>query len=290
MNIQKITHTPPDPNGFRVITVGTGAPHYDKDRASACTVVQYKDSSFIVDLGYRSVSRMLDAGMDVFSIPNVFFTHCLHMDHTLDYGYFVCMSATKPQPLNLYGPPGTRQLHESFFTRYEEQLVQHAGHGQRREYIIRETTGDEQFQIGDVTVFAKEVPHIVQDIAYRFEADGKRIVVPGDMQFNEAFISFAADADLIVFDTNTAPSVFMDEMKARLRADGVFPDETRKPGGMAHATLAEIGDMAERARAKAIMLTHFTRGPRIEETVRQISAVYHGPIIVGEDMLAVEIE
>jgi len=285
----KVTGPLSRPNGFRVITVGTGAPHFDPDRASACTVVQFRDTSVIVDLGYRSVSRMLEAGMEALRIPNVLFTHCLHLDHTLDYGYFMCMSNDSSSPLNLYGPPGTQRLHHAFYSLYEGQLQLSRQDGIPREICIREIGDGDTFQIGDVQVSAKEVPHIVQDIAYRFDADGKRVVVPGDMNFCEEFITFAKDADLIVFDANTAPSAMIDEMAARMREAGIAPDPGRKPGGMAHATLEELADMAERASAKAILLTHFTRGPKIEETVHRIASIYHGEIIVGEDLLAVDL-
>lgn len=274
-------------HAFRVITVGTGAPHYDPERASACTVVQFQDTSIVVDLGYRSVSRMLDAGLNAFQISNVMFTHCLHLDHTLDYGYFMCMSNDNDQTLNLFGPPGTAHLHNTIYELYKEQLSHGAQNG--RNVCIHEIGSNEVFQVKNILVRTKEVPHIVQDIAYRFEAGGHRVIVPGDMKFDEEFISFAENADLIVFDANTAPSAFMDEMANKMRERGVDFSDERKPGGMAHATLEEIGDMAERAHAKAIVLTHFTRGPKIEEAVRRISNIYHGEIIVGEDMLAVEL-
>lgn len=242
----KLNGSAPRPEGFRVITVGTGAPHFDPERASACTVVQYRDTSIIVDLGYRSVSRMLESGMDGLQIPNVLFTHCLHLDHTLDYGYFMCMGNGSDTPLNLYGPPGTERVHNSIYNLFEGQLMLSRRDGKPREVNIREIGDNDSFRIDDVLVTTKEVPHIVQDIAYRFDADGKRVVVPGDMNFCEAFIDFARDADLIVFDANTAPSAAMDEMAERMRAAGIAPDPARKPGGMAHASLEEIGEMAER--------------------------------------------
>lgn len=276
-------------NDFRVITVGTGAPHYDTQRASACTLVQFRDTAVIVDLGYRSVSRMMDAGINAFEIPNVMFTHCLHLDHTLDYGYFMCLGNDSKQPLNLYGPPGTKRLHDSIYSLYAAQIGIKAPNMTPREINIEQIGDGMRFRIGQIEVQTQEVAHIVQNLAYKFSAGGKTVVVPGDMSMDEGFISFAKDADLIVFDTNTAPSAFMDEMAEKMRARDVPYDPMRKPGGDAHASLEEIGDMATRANAKAIVLTHFTRGPKIEETVKRIASIYPGEIIVGEDMLAVEL-
>ena len=102
---------PPYPHDteFSVITVGTGNPQPNLERASACTMLQYKGKYYVVDMGNGAQNSMLRGAKGTFpfrDIAALCFTH-FHQDHTNDY--FDIMTnrwLTGGKEVTVVGPPG----------------------------------------------------------------------------------------------------------------------------------------------------------------------------------------
>ena len=67
---------------------------------------------------------------------------------------------------------------------------------------VRELTGSNEFDLGDLRVTTAEMTHSMYDLAYRFDVDGKAVVVSGDTAFDPRLIALAAGADVLVIDAN----------------------------------------------------------------------------------------
>ncbi len=284
MKIAKSINTLPTANGFRIITVGSGSPPIDIDRVSPCTLVQYNDIFFAVDLGYGASRRMFEGGINYADISNVLFTH-LHADHALDYGYFLIMGwHDGRKKLNIIGPDGTKAMHESYCKMFEKDISYRAKLGISLKGILddvamNEIKGSEIFELDGVKISTINVPHTAYTVAYKFEAGSKRVVVTGDMLYNEPVIDFMRDADMVVFDANQANSTFLQERGPNFVANL----------NKSHAKISEVATMARNANVKSMVLTHLTPGTFIGELVQQISKVYDGEIIVAHDMLSVDV-
>ncbi len=270
--------------GFRVITVGSGAPPIDMERVSPCTMIQYKDAMFPVDLGYGASRRMYEMGIAPASVKNALFTH-LHADHSLDYGYFMIMGWHDGRSkLHTIGPKGIEKMHNLYTEMYDGDISYRANlgislKGIKEDVQFTEVAGGESFDLDGVKISTIKVPHTAYTVAYKFEADGKKVVVSGDLMYSEEFIQFAMDADVIVFDGNQANSLFL---------------QNRGPSFVAnleksHAKITEIAEMAAKSNAKSVVMTHLTPGTFIGELVTEMSPIYKGEIIIAADMMAIDI-
>ena len=65
---------------------------------------------------------------------------------------------------------------------------------------IKEITGAQQFELGELRVTTAELTHTMYDVGYRFEGSGKIVVVSGDTSFDERLVDLARGADMLVMD------------------------------------------------------------------------------------------
>jgi ribonuclease BN (tRNA processing enzyme) len=268
--------------GFKITTLGSGAPPQNLNRSAPSTLVQYSDKHFLVDAGYGASNQLLKAGINPREIKNVLFTH-LHTDHTLDYGYFLIVGwHDGRRELNLVGPPSTKKIHDLYIEMYEKDITYRAKlgislKGIKEDVNILEIDGSDEFELDGVKISTLHVPHTAYTLAYKFEAEGKKLVVSGDLMYNEAFIEFAKASDILVLDANQANSKFLQERGPN------FVANLEK----SHATIPQIAELAEKANAKKIVLTHLTPGAYIGELVKTVCNIYNGEIEVAEDLLEV---
>lgn len=283
---KKITDIEPAA-GFRITTIGTGAPPLDIDRVSPCTMVQYKDKYFPVDLGYGAVRRMFEMGLLHSKVTNVLFTH-MHSDHVLDYGIFLMGGWHQGRrQLHTVGPKGVREMYDHYIGMFNEDIEYRSAKlgnngmdGLKTNMEFTLVNGGESFEMDGVKVSTLHVPHTAYTVAYKFEADGKSIVVSGDMTYSEEFVEFAKGADVAVMDANMAPS------NAGNHKDPNFLKNILK----SHATLKQVGEMCEDAGVKTVILTHFTPNLYVGQTVKEMAEVYSGEIIMAVDKMAVDVD
>jgi ribonuclease BN (tRNA processing enzyme) len=270
---------------FRIITIGTGAPPLNTQRASACTLVQYKDVFFPVDLGYGSVGNMFSMGIKPADIKHAFITH-MHSDHTIDYGIFLMGGWHEGRRgLVTVGPKGIVEMHDHYVGMYSEDISYRMGLGNPAAGLtenmeFRVVEGGESFEYEGVKISCLHVPHTAYTVAYKFEADGKKVVVSADLTYSDDFVEFAKDADVLVLDANMAPS------DAPNHSDPVFLERILK----SHATIEQIAEMAQKSCAKSIILTHMTPKVYPGEMVNAVAQIYKGEIHIAEDCLALDLD
>ncbi len=281
----------PHQTTFSVLTLGSGSPELNPARASACTGIQYRGAYYLVDTGNGSALSLLKGGSygpyRHRDIAGILFTH-LHQDHVTDYFDMVTTRWSEGgKRLDLVGPPGTAELHRFLVTFFGDDLRYRLRGGDRagideegmfRGVDIRELTGSREFQLGGVRVKTAELTHSLLNLAYRFEADGKAVVVSGDTAFDRRLIDLARGADVLVVDANPW-------------ADGSAPP----PGGApSHMSLPEVVRVAAEAAVGTVVLTHLWPLPVDEALVRRTQSVfsnggYSGRVVFAEDGLEVPV-
>jgi ribonuclease BN (tRNA processing enzyme) len=277
---------PPYPHDteFSVITVGTGNPQPNLERASACTMLQFKGAYYVVDMGNGAQNSMLRGAKGTFPFRHIAalcFTH-FHQDHTNDY--FDIMTnrwLTGGKEVTVVGPPGVAALHGFFVTFFKDDLCYRwlreiprglTGTGMFEGVTVKEITGAQQFQLGELQVRTAKLTHTMYDLGYRFEWADKSVVVSGDTSFDERLVGLAAGADVLVVDGDErwggAPEHTMAPLEAlepRFRPVGEYGgDFAVRP----HATLEEIAVMAAAAEVKHLVVTHLRAGQVDEVAVR----------------------
>lgn len=292
---------------FSVLTIGTGSPKIDAERASSCTVIQSKGKYYVLDTGNNSATSFVSNGLALKDISSFLYTH-LHMDHTADLFDFMTnrwMEGAKD--LTIYGPPRVGQLYEFLTFFYKDDLNYRKIRGMARGVNdqgmftgvkVKELIGENHFKLDGMKVSTAELTHTMYNLGYRFDIDGKSIVVSGDTSFDEDLITLAKGADVLVMDTT-----FVTDFKSDGDTDsGAFTDasiEKPEPAFLhagnfnvdPHPTLPEIMKIARESKVKKLVFTHFPPFPFKEEEMRQLIADgnygYKGEMIFSYDGLEI---
>jgi ribonuclease BN (tRNA processing enzyme) len=286
---------------FSVITVGTGCPASVFGRSGPCTMVQYKGKYFLVDIGAGTTTRIVEAGIPLGDINNIFITH-MHTDHTDGYFKFMIESWTMGRRnTKIYGTEGVKALHNVFQTVFPEDIQYRTGKtktldGMYDTVDIAELQGVNSFVVDSVTVTTGPTIHSTYNLAYRFDADGKSIVVSGDTSYSEKLIQLSKDADILVIDSGRVMNdgyIGPGERplrKKRKKGPSDLVDPTtyvpKEEPGKNHATLEDVAIMAEKAGVKKLVLTHYPPVKVNQEgTLKRYKQFYNGEVIFGRDLL-----
>jgi ribonuclease BN (tRNA processing enzyme) len=113
----------------QVVILGTGTPNADPDRSGPAVAVVVGDTPYLVDCGPGVVRRAAAAerkGVSALRVDNLhhlFITH-LHSDHTLGLPdlIFSPWVLGRDQPLQVFGPPGTRHMVDHLLAAYEQDI------------------------------------------------------------------------------------------------------------------------------------------------------------------------
>jgi ribonuclease Z len=113
----------------QVVMLGTGTPLPDPDRSGPSTAIVVNGTGYIVDAGTGVVRRAAaarDKGVKALEPTNLriaFLTH-LHADHTLGLPDLILTSwiMGRKEPLELYGPAGTREMVEHILQAYDVDI------------------------------------------------------------------------------------------------------------------------------------------------------------------------
>ena len=108
---------------MKVVLLGTGNPNANPERMGASIAVIYNGKSYLVDIGpgvVRRASEAFNNGIKELAMPNLkyaFITH-LHSDHTVGLSdlIFTPWVLDRKDPLELYGPRGTRAMANNIIT------------------------------------------------------------------------------------------------------------------------------------------------------------------------------
>jgi len=242
----------------QVVMLGTGTPNADPDRSGPAVSVVRNGRSYLVDAGPGIVRRAAAAsrtGITALEPQNLnvlFLTH-LHSDHTVGLAD-VILSAwvlERTVPLELYGPPGTREMVNHLLAAYSADIrnridglepANETGY----KVNVHEIRAGTVFDDGNVKVTAFAVPHGDWEVAfgYRFDSADRSIVISGDTRPTDAVVTACNGCDLLVHEVYSAE-------RFRTR-----PPEWQRYHARAHTSTDELALIATRARPRQLVLYH----------------------------------
>jgi hypothetical protein len=175
--------------------------------------------------------RLFQSQITPQGVHAVFVTH-LHSDHTTDFADLLVMGwvGGREAPLPVWGPAGTAKMVAAYRSALDEDTkFRFAHHGDKLPAIgpAAEVTEIEVgiepqvvATIGDITVKAFEVDHrpVMPAYGFRFEREGKSIVISGDTNPCPGLANGARDADILVVDSMNKK--MMAQLEERLRGIG----------------------------------------------------------------------
>ena len=285
---------------MRITLLGTGTPAPSLTRQSSGYLIEAGADVIVMDHGPGAHHRLLESGRQATDVTHAFFSH-LHYDHCMDYGRLVLqrwdMGADHIADLDVYGPPPIARMTELLFG---DEGVYGVDIRARREHQSSIDTMQErgglpprkrpaprvkEIHAGDtiagngwqVTVgHAAHVQPQLECLAFRFDTAEGSLCYSGDSGYCEEMVALARGCDVLIHMNHYF--------------SGQEPSESFRAACGNHRDNAVI---AQRAGVKALVLTHIRddidRPDLRELMVHEIRQVYDGKVIVGQDLMVINI-
>ena len=282
--------------GMRLILLGTaGGPTPKKNRAAPAQMILIDGEAYIIDCGNGVAQQIVKAGIKLSAVRHVFLTHH-HSDHNADYGNLMLLAwaADLNHRVDTYGPAPIKRMTQQFLALNDFDIktrIVDEGRKPLKSFIYPHEFKRDGLvmQNQKVKVTAAQVVHppVAPSFAYRFEHQGKAIVMSGDTSYSENLVRLAQGADVLVHEIMHTPS--LDQLLA------TEPNATRLKEHLlaSHSTAEQVGRVATKAKVKKLVLSHFVPGgyPYLDDSVwlNAVRPYFDGEIIVGSDLMEIQV-
>lgn len=274
---------------FRVTLLGTGAPPPVLERFGPSTLVEVGSEKFIVDAGRGALQRLHHLGIPFADITGIFLTHH-HSDHLVGLpdlwltGWIGRPWGKRVTPLKLWGPEGTRNLAEHLPQAFAVDIRVRSHHypAQGIKLVPSEIVEGVVYENDGLTVSTFKVDHFGEELpayGYRFDYHGRSAVLSGDTTFNENLIEHSRCVDLIVHEVTAASGKAAEN-----------PEQLKRIG-QNHTTPEQAGEVFRRARPKLAVYNHLLLfgSATADDLIPATRKVYDGAVVVGEDLMRIDI-
>ena len=283
----------------RVVMLGTGTPLPDPDRSGPSIAIVANGTAYVVDAGTGVVRRAAAArrkGVEALEPTNlkiVFLTH-LHSDHTLGLADLILTPwiMGRKEPLELYGPPGTRSMAERILQAYEVDVknrTEGLEHSNRTgsKVDVHEISPGVVYRDANVTVKAFDAHHgsLKFTYGYRFETPDRTIVISGDATPRGEAAENCDRCDVLIHEAYTEASF-----------ERVSP-EWKHYRQAFHTSSKELAEIANKAKPGLLILSH-RENPGCdqartqecrdagseEQLLKEVREIYKGNVVAGHDL------
>ena len=274
---------------MRTLLLGTGSPPPNPNRRGPATLVVVGDTErFLVDAGSGVGVQMVQVGLRPYDWPPVFITHH-HSDHVVDLGHLLITRWIVGQntPFEVYGPAGTRRQMDKLLDYMQWDIEVRRGHMIDREPPAVRVTEIEEGKVYDreglqISAFLVEHDPVKPAFGYRFDGEGRSLVISGDTRPCENLMKWSYGVDTLIHEccemarTSWTPGCGWPTIEEKIRDLASY-----------HTQPDEIGRVAEGARPKRLVMTHLMPGSDPAELKGAAEKYFRGPVVVGDDLLEV---
>jgi len=276
-------------HGVFVVFLGTGMPRPDPGRQGPSLAIVANGKAYIVDAGVGLVRQAAAAyargikALHTDQLDLAFLTH-LHSDHTLGLPdlIFTPWVMHRPVPLRLYGPAGTQAMVDNIEKAWAEDIdirvhgLEHNTTGAYR-VVVHEIQPGVIYEDANVKVTAFAVLHgsWKEALGYRFDADGKSIVISGDTRPAQSVVDACNGCDILIHEVYSGGNRGSGEVTP---GDAYFSSF--------HTSAEELGGIAAKARPKLLVITHYVPRQDTDQTrmLEEIRKKFSGPVVVANDL------
>lgn len=248
-----------------LIILGSGTCVPSLKRGSSGLVVLTERTKILVDSGPGTLRRMLEAGFTYHDMDLLLYTHT-HPDHVADLVPFLFASKYSDLPrkrdLLCVGGPG--------FRRYFNKIRKVYGSWMSSEFyqFTTKELSRRPLLFQDLKISAKPMAHLPESVGYRIAfKDGGSLAISGDTDYCRNLVELASEVDLLILECS-------------------FPNDKKVEG---HLTPSLAGRIGLESRCKKLLLVHFYPVCDQTDILKECGDVYSGEIILGEDLMRMEI-
>lgn len=279
---------------MRLILLGTGTPVLDSTRQQAALVLQFNGANLLFDAGRGVTSQLLQAALAPQAIDAVFITHH-HYDHISNLGEFLLTAwhNGRTTPIHVYGPPGTAAIVNALLTQVYARDIDFTLFMDPDGVDIRDLVQVNEVSEGvvcDTGAYRVEAAYVDHGnslglsparwpcLGYRLAADGKVIAISGDTVACAGLDRLAAQADCLVQCCYVAEAELTSPAFVRLATHII-------------AAAGAVGQIAARNEVKQVVLTHIRpkAADLLQAMVADVRKHYQGPVILGTDLLVIDL-
>jgi ribonuclease BN (tRNA processing enzyme) len=244
-----------------LITVGTGTVAPSARRTAACNWVTCGRLKILLDCGPGALHRLALFQLPWQEVTHVVVSH-FHPDHfaelpMLVYALKYTSVPPRKEPLVVLGPPGIVRLVRALAEGYGPWLLDPGF-----PIGILDMRDGEPFPLdAEVSLETFPVPHTPESVALSLVAPDGRLVYTGDTGPSGELARWATGCDLLLAECSLPESHALD----------------------VHLTPERAGDLAQEARAKRLVLTHFYPPVETSDPARAAATRYAGPVTAAQD-------
>lgn len=293
------------PDGLHVALCGTGSPFPDPTRAGPCTAVIAGDRLFVVDTGEGSARNLGTMGLPASKIEAILLTH-FHSDHIDGMGPFLLQRwglGTFQTPTPVYGPPGVEAVIDGFRAAYvldfgyrvahhTPKIMPPGGSGGKGMPFAMPAPGDQRGTVVlddkglKITAFAVDHSPVDPAVGYRFDYQGRSVVISGDTKKTASVAAISQGVDLLIHEALQPKLVKVLEDAFAQRK---LPNTAQIMRDILnyHTSPEEAAAQAAAAGAKELVFNHIVPPLPFRYAypafVGDAAQFFSGPMTVGED-------
>jgi ribonuclease Z len=267
---------------IEVVTLGTGSPLPDPNRAGPSTLVLAGGKTLLFDCGRGVLLRTAAVGTGANALTALLLTH-LHSDHITDLTDLVTtrwVTSFAESPLRITGPARTGEVVDGVLASLAPDISYRMAHHADLPYpppvSVSEIDGGVAFEEDGVRVIAAATDHrpVAPTLGYRVEHAGHAVVIAGDTLPCPGLDELCKGADVLV--------------STVIRADLLLALGIARLADVCdyHSTVQQAAETAARAGVGTLVLTHCVPAipPGNEEQWREMAAEHFaGEIVVAVD-------
>ncbi|MBN1941631.1 MAG: MBL fold metallo-hydrolase [Candidatus Diapherotrites archaeon] len=251
---------------MKLTVLGSGSAVADSKRAATGYLVELSQHKILLDLGFGCFKNLQKVANPL-EISAVCFSHYYHPDHFSDLLAFLMyrrgsvMRGAEPKQVTLFGPKGLKAFYEG--------VVKAMPYFENSPFPVKITElENSQFKIFNFSIKTKPVQHMgLSAIGFRIESGGKALAYSGDTGYTDAMIELGKEADLLILECSVTDNKKMDD----------------------HLSPSECAELASKAKAKALMVSHFFPETETIDFKTVLAGKYSGKILKAEDLMKVEV-
>jgi ribonuclease Z len=273
---------------MQLIILGSGSPLPDPERAGPSTLIRTSAGDFLFDCGRGVLMRAAAAGSGAGAFRALCLTH-LHSDHITDLNDIYTMRwamSLQPNPLTVYGPPGTATLLQATEAMLEPdigyRLTHHDDLQWRPTANVTEVENGIVFEEGAVRITAAPTDHapVRPTVGYRIDDGSHSVVIAGDTVPCAGLDTLSAGAEVLV---HTVVRRDLIEAFGLPRLMDVLDY---------HSSVPDAAQTASRNSVGTLLLTHLVPAPAPgtePEWLAQAKAHFDGPVVLATDLLTMDL-